>query len=256
MSTSDGSYRIAEVAQRTGFSAATLRYYEDVGLLPPAGRTASGYRVYDDRSIDRLTFIARAKQLGCSLEEIAELVEAWDTDRCGPVKHRLRSLVADKVTDTQVRIGHLVSFAADLQATLAALADLPLDGPCDASCGCTTAPTANASVAVPLIAEAEARMAAPAIACTLGADDIRGRIAEWQAVLSHAAGRSAIDGGVRVAFGADPPLAEIARLVDAEHDCCRFFSFAITIDGRGVGLEVRAPDGADELVASVFGSAA
>ena len=77
------SLRIKDVAQRTGFSAATLRYYEDIGLLPPAARTDAGYRLYGADTLDRLAFIARAKQLGCSLDEIATLNGAWDGGECG-----------------------------------------------------------------------------------------------------------------------------------------------------------------------------
>src|SRR4051812_10668123 len=73
MSTTGGRSRIPDVADRPGFSTPPPRYYESIGLLPPADRTESGYRVYDDRSVERLTFIARAKQLGCTLEEITEL---------------------------------------------------------------------------------------------------------------------------------------------------------------------------------------
>ena len=79
MTVTEGRYRIAEVADRTGFSTPTLRYYEEIGLLPPAERTPAGYRVYDDRAVARLRFVARAKQLGCSLEEIADLADAWVT---------------------------------------------------------------------------------------------------------------------------------------------------------------------------------
>ncbi len=79
------SYRIAEVAERSGFSSATLRYYEDIGLLPTLTRTDAGYRTYDDRDLERLTFVARAKQLGCSLEETTHLLSAWDAD-CGEVQ--------------------------------------------------------------------------------------------------------------------------------------------------------------------------
>ncbi len=46
--------RIAEVARRSGFTPATLRYYEEIGLLPTAGRTGSGYRAYDDAVLERL----------------------------------------------------------------------------------------------------------------------------------------------------------------------------------------------------------
>ena len=82
--------RIKEVAERSGFSAPTLRYYEEIGLLPEPARTAAGYRIYDETTVERLAFIARAKQLGCSLEEIADLTMAWDGGRCGPVQDRLR----------------------------------------------------------------------------------------------------------------------------------------------------------------------
>ena len=82
--------KIKEVADASGFTTATLRYYEQIGLLPEASRTAAGYRVYDQRTLDRLAFIARAKQLGCSLEEIAGLTTAWDGGQCGPVQEQLR----------------------------------------------------------------------------------------------------------------------------------------------------------------------
>ena len=91
------------MARRSGFTPATLRYYEEIGLLPPPSRTASGYRSYGDDALDRLAFIARAKQLGCALEEIRDLSIAWDGGRCGPIQDRLRELVASKRADAQVR---------------------------------------------------------------------------------------------------------------------------------------------------------
>jgi MerR family transcriptional regulator, copper efflux regulator len=141
-------YRIAEIARRTGFSTPTLRYYEEIGLLPRSERTPAGYRLYDDRSIERLIFIARAKQLGCTLEEIADLSEAWDSNECAPVKHRLRALVAAKLAETEARIAELTALATDLRATATVLESAPLDGPCDASCGCVRGP--GAAVVVPL----------------------------------------------------------------------------------------------------------
>jgi hypothetical protein len=56
-----------------------------------------------------------------------------------------------------------------------------------------------------------------------------------------------------VEFAGDVPIADLARLAAAEQKCCRFFSFDLTVDDRGVGLEVRAPDGAEDLVAALFG---
>ena len=144
----EGRYRIAEVAQRTGFTTPTLRYYEEIGLLPPAERTPAGYRLYDDRAIERLTFIARAKQLGCTLEEITELTQAWDMNECAPIKHRLRDLVAAKLVETEARIAELTTLARDLRSTALVLESAPLSGPCDDTCGCVRGPAG--SVAVPL----------------------------------------------------------------------------------------------------------
>ena len=60
---------------------------------------------------------------------------------------------------------------------------------------------------------------------------------------------------MRVEFGADAPLGPIARLVAAEQDCCAFLAFAITVDRRGVGLDVTAPEEGQDLLAAVFGPA-
>jgi DNA-binding transcriptional MerR regulator len=64
---------VAEVRERTGLSARTLRYYEEVGLLPGVRRRAGGRRVYGADEIERLRFIQRLKALGLSLAEIKDL---------------------------------------------------------------------------------------------------------------------------------------------------------------------------------------
>jgi DNA-binding transcriptional MerR regulator len=107
--------RIKDVAERSGFTPTTLRYYEEIGIVPAPQRSESGYRIYDERVLERLAFIARAKQLGCSLEEISELTLAWDGGRCGPVQDRLRVLVNDKINSAQRQIAEFISLTADLQ---------------------------------------------------------------------------------------------------------------------------------------------
>jgi hypothetical protein len=93
------------------------------------------------------------------------------------------------------------------------------------------------------------------IACTLeGGQAMDERLADWRALLGHVGSRQAVDGGLRLELTDDVPVAELARLVVSEQECCRFFAFAITVDERGVALEVRAPEGADEVVASLFGA--
>ena len=251
--------KIKEVADASGFSAATLRYYEQIGLLPEAARTPAGYRVYDQRTLDRLAFIARAKQLGCSLDEITDLIRAWDGGQCGPIQDQLRQLVAGKITAAQNQIAELVTFTAELQQAATALERHRPDGACDSNCGCVSDPDGSESVtarihAVGLTAK-PAAVGDPAIACTLSAGSMKGRIVDWQSLLAHVERREPIDGGVRSVFASSVPIDELMRLVAVEQDCCQFFRFAITVDTRGVALEVRSPDDARSIVESMFGSA-
>lgn len=130
------SYRISEVAARTGFPASTLRFYEQVGVVTPTERTPGGYRLYDDRAIERLQFIGRAKQLGLTLEEITELATLWDDDACAPVQHRLTGIVEDKARQVAEQIAELTAFAAQLDAVRKRLDSSSPDGACGPTCGC------------------------------------------------------------------------------------------------------------------------
>jgi len=68
---------IGQVAKASGVSAKMIRYYEETGLIPAAGRTASGYRDYSDTDVHMLRFIRRARDLGFAVTEISELLELW-----------------------------------------------------------------------------------------------------------------------------------------------------------------------------------
>lgn len=244
-------HHIADVARRSGFTPATLRYYEEIGLLPAPERSSGGYRIYDDRTLDRLAFIARAKQLGCTLEEIADLSMAWDGGECGPIQDRLRTVVQAKLAEAQTRLVELATLTAELHAAAAALEQHRPEGACDDRCGCTTVP---ASTVIPLVDKATRADAATPIACTLPVDAMPARIEDWAGMLSFVTGRSSVDGGVRLELDPSVPVSDLARLARAEQDCCRFFSFVITLDARGVALEVRAPDDARSIVHALFGT--
>jgi DNA-binding transcriptional MerR regulator len=66
-------YAIGEVCQKLGLSARTVRYYEELGLLPGVRRRSGGRRVYGEGEVERLRFVTRLKALGLSLAEIGEL---------------------------------------------------------------------------------------------------------------------------------------------------------------------------------------
>jgi MerR family copper efflux transcriptional regulator len=252
-------YKIKDVVSRTGFTAPTLRYYEEIGLLPRVERTDRGYRIYDDRTLQRLAFIARAKQLGCSLDEIADLATAWDGGRCGPVQDRLRSVVSAKIGGAQQQIVELTALTTELQRAARALEQHRPEGGCDDHCGCVVdadAADGGATIPVQLSAKQAPASSSPDVACTLAAGSMKGRLDEWRALLTSVTSRAALGDGVRVTFGPTTSLSELIRLVVAEQDCCPFFRFAITIDTRGVALEVLAPADALPIVDSLFGTPA
>jgi DNA-binding transcriptional MerR regulator len=130
------TYTIGQVAERSGFSSSALRYYEDIGLLSPSERSANGYRVYDDDALARLAFVARAKGLGCSLDEITDLLDIWDGDRCGPVQRRFHDLVTVKIADAERQIAALTALVDQLRDAASRLAGPATDGPCGEGCAC------------------------------------------------------------------------------------------------------------------------
>ena len=69
---------IGTLAKKTGTKVQTIRYYEQIGLLPEPGRSAGGQRRYGDSELDRLSFVRHARQLGFSLDAIRELLDLSD----------------------------------------------------------------------------------------------------------------------------------------------------------------------------------
>ncbi|MFO0799433.1 MAG: heavy metal-responsive transcriptional regulator [Gemmataceae bacterium] len=88
--------KIGEVAKRSGTGIETIRFYEREGLLPPPQRRPSGYRQYDEATVERLDYIRRAKELGFTLAEVRELLELSSAaSDCEHVRQRAEAKIAD-----------------------------------------------------------------------------------------------------------------------------------------------------------------
>ncbi|MCP9832788.1 MULTISPECIES: heavy metal-responsive transcriptional regulator [unclassified Cyanobium] len=109
--------KIGVLASRSGLTVKTLRYYEDLGLLPAIGRSEGGYRLFTEESLRRLEFIRRLKTLGLSLEEIQGCLAVHDAGElpCGDIEIQLGRQI--KRIDGQIR--ELRQLRMELQELLA-----------------------------------------------------------------------------------------------------------------------------------------
>lgn len=96
---------IGVIATQAGVPIKTIRYYEDIGLVPKPARTASGYRLYDPGMVDRLQFIKKAQNLGLRLDQIKEILELADRGRC-PCGH-VQTFLKNQLRELQQKIADL-----------------------------------------------------------------------------------------------------------------------------------------------------
>ncbi len=90
------SYSISQVADLAGVTVRTLHYYDEIGLLSPGGRSAAGYRIYEEPDLERLQRILFYRELGFALVEIAAIVDNPHTDAVGHLRHQ-RGLLTGKI---------------------------------------------------------------------------------------------------------------------------------------------------------------
>jgi MerR family copper efflux transcriptional regulator len=103
---------IGTAARKSGVPAKTIRYYESIGLIPPATRAGNGYRNYSDVDIATLKFIQRARSLGFPVKDVGDLLELWrEKDRSSA---DVKSLALNHIKAIEQRIGEMESIRGTL----------------------------------------------------------------------------------------------------------------------------------------------
>ncbi|HEX5493576.1 MAG TPA: MerR family transcriptional regulator [Mycobacteriales bacterium] len=117
--------RIGEVAERTGLSLRTIRYYEEVGLVVPSARSRGGFRLYTEPDLGRLLLIRRMKPLGFSLDQMRDLLDTLALIDRGSTRTDLTERVTGHLDAVRARCESLrdqlaaaEGFAADLERRL------------------------------------------------------------------------------------------------------------------------------------------
>jgi len=127
--------KIGEVAERSGVPAKTIRFWEDLHLLPAPARTSAGYRDYDAAIVERLAFIRHAQAAGLSLEHIRQVLDIRDEGQ-PPCVH-VAGLIARRLAEVETRLAELAR-ARDQLAALAARAAAQDPADCRGYCSIIT----------------------------------------------------------------------------------------------------------------------
>ncbi len=105
--------KVSQLARQAGVSADAIRYYEELGLLPPAQRTPAGYRQFDENTVRRVHFIKDAQSLGLRLSEIGELLKIQDEGAC-PCGHT-KTLLERRLEQVNRELAVLNNLRAELE---------------------------------------------------------------------------------------------------------------------------------------------
>ncbi len=123
--TGETTLTIGQIARRTGIAAKTIRYYEEIGLLPQAQRGPNSYRRYGPADINRLLLLRRIRLLGLPLSLAKPLLIGASDARCGDVQRQLLSLVEQRLRAIDQEIAELHALRETVAGYQRALAACP-----------------------------------------------------------------------------------------------------------------------------------
>ena len=150
---------IGQLAHATGVPAKTIRYYEQVGVLPAPRRSAAGYRHYSRHAVHRLLFMRRARALGLSLATLTTLTAELDNGECLTMRPRLHALVTEQLHTVRQQIAEFQLLERQLAQVLQRL-QTAAPAPHADGCRCLDSDTPEAQEPLlqlsPLISQGEA----------------------------------------------------------------------------------------------------
>ncbi len=125
---------IGEAAEQLNINRKTIRYYEEIDLIPEADRNGSGYRVFGKKDLERLEFILRAKTLEFSLDDIAEILDFRERGEA-PCRY-VADLIQQKMTEVDDKIRALHRLRSDLEELAEEAEGLPDEVITEKDCIC------------------------------------------------------------------------------------------------------------------------
>jgi DNA-binding transcriptional MerR regulator len=226
--------QVAELAERAGVAPSTVRFYERAGLISPARRAQNRYRMFDESALGEIMFVQRAKGIGMSLEDIADLVAAWPTGKCQSLQARLRAYVAGRIGEIHEQQAELSAFEHQLQTVHSRLsAHDPGPDQCGRGCCCETDLDPVADQASPDPGPE---------GCSLDPGELASRISQWRAVAAAATAVEHTSGTARLVLPPGPgTITAVAALCAAETACCPQTRFLLEVTASQVTLTVEAP---------------
>ena len=108
-----GLLNIGEASVASGVSAKMIRHYEKTGLIPPANRTFSNYRIYNAANVHTLQFIKRARSLGFSIKQISVLLDLWQDTRRNSAE--VKELAMQHVAELEAKIKEMQAMSKTLK---------------------------------------------------------------------------------------------------------------------------------------------
>lgn len=103
---------IGEIAKRADLPVKTVRYYADVALVNPSGRTEAGYRVYDDKTLRKLIFVRRSRAMGFSVEECRKLLSLYEDQ--SRASSEVRSIAKQHLAEIDAKLDELLKLQKEL----------------------------------------------------------------------------------------------------------------------------------------------